>query len=146
MDWSPVRTGRLATGDCNKKIHVWEPQVWKSVGYGGPRGAPSCRGRRQEDQCLGLWEPQGWKVWCGVGGEPRNSVCILGWGVAGDGITSRRAWLRKCRCLFVTRSCFVMTPPPRFLSTCIITLSLPSVLRRAGGGGTGRSAPPPLPM
>ncbi len=27
MDWSSVRAGRLATGDCNKKIHVWEPQV-----------------------------------------------------------------------------------------------------------------------
>ena len=27
VDWSPVRAGRLATGDCNKKIHVWEPQV-----------------------------------------------------------------------------------------------------------------------
>lgn len=27
VDWSSVKAGRLATGDCNKKIHVWEPQV-----------------------------------------------------------------------------------------------------------------------
>lgn len=26
MDWSPVKAGRLATGDCRKSIHVWEPQ------------------------------------------------------------------------------------------------------------------------
>ncbi len=27
MDWSPMKAGRLASGDCSKKIHVWEPQV-----------------------------------------------------------------------------------------------------------------------
>ncbi|KAG1679165.1 hypothetical protein FOA52_000521 [Chlamydomonas sp. UWO 241] len=26
MDWSSVKAGRFASGDCNKKIHVWEPQ------------------------------------------------------------------------------------------------------------------------
>ncbi|SPR01677.1 unnamed protein product (mitochondrion) [Plasmodiophora brassicae] len=25
VDWSPVVAGRLATGDCNRGIHVWEP-------------------------------------------------------------------------------------------------------------------------
>ena len=25
LDWSPVVTGRLASGDCRSKIHVWEP-------------------------------------------------------------------------------------------------------------------------
>ncbi|XP_041038294.1 glutamate-rich WD repeat-containing protein 1 [Carcharodon carcharias] len=24
VDWSPMVTGRLATGDCNKNVHVWE--------------------------------------------------------------------------------------------------------------------------
>lgn len=27
MDWSPVKTGLFASGDNNKRIHVWEPQV-----------------------------------------------------------------------------------------------------------------------
>ncbi|KAM8826998.1 glutamate-rich WD repeat-containing protein 1 [Synchiropus picturatus] len=26
IDWSPVVPGRLVSGDCNKNIHVWEPQ------------------------------------------------------------------------------------------------------------------------
>ena len=26
LDWSPVRATRLVSGDCNKRIHVWEPQ------------------------------------------------------------------------------------------------------------------------
>ncbi|KAF6264703.1 WD40-repeat-containing domain protein [Scenedesmus sp. NREL 46B-D3] len=26
VDWSRVKAGRLATGDCRKHIHVWEPQ------------------------------------------------------------------------------------------------------------------------
>uniref|UniRef100_UPI00398E93E4 glutamate-rich WD repeat-containing protein 1-like n=1 Tax=Pristiophorus japonicus TaxID=55135 RepID=UPI00398E93E4 len=25
VDWSPLVAGRLATGDCNKNIHLWEP-------------------------------------------------------------------------------------------------------------------------
>lgn len=25
LDWSPIATGRLASGDCRAKIHVWEP-------------------------------------------------------------------------------------------------------------------------
>jgi len=39
MDWSPARAGQLATGDCGKKIHVWDPQEggrWQvSGGYVG---------------------------------------------------------------------------------------------------------------
>lgn len=27
MDWSPVKAGRLATGDCRRNVVVWEPQV-----------------------------------------------------------------------------------------------------------------------
>ena len=27
LDWSRVVAGRLATGDCRKAVHVWEPQV-----------------------------------------------------------------------------------------------------------------------
>ena len=27
MDWSPVCKGRLATGDCNKNIYVWNRSV-----------------------------------------------------------------------------------------------------------------------
>lgn len=26
LDWSPVKAGRLASGDCRKSLHVWEPQ------------------------------------------------------------------------------------------------------------------------
>jgi ribosome assembly protein RRB1 len=26
VDWSRVKAGQLATGDCRKHIHVWEPQ------------------------------------------------------------------------------------------------------------------------
>jgi ribosome assembly protein RRB1 len=26
MDWSPVSAGRLATGDCRSRLHLWEPQ------------------------------------------------------------------------------------------------------------------------
>jgi hypothetical protein len=26
LDWSAVKSGRLASGDCKKHIHVWEPQ------------------------------------------------------------------------------------------------------------------------
>ena len=25
LDWSPVAAGRLASGDCRSRIHVWEP-------------------------------------------------------------------------------------------------------------------------
>lgn len=25
LDWSPVARGRLASGDCARAIHVWEP-------------------------------------------------------------------------------------------------------------------------
>lgn len=25
VDWSPVAAGRLASGDCRSRIHVWEP-------------------------------------------------------------------------------------------------------------------------
>ena len=32
MDWSPCKAGRLATGDCNKEIYVWD------VGTGGGAG------------------------------------------------------------------------------------------------------------
>ncbi len=46
VDWSPVRQGRLATGDCNHKIHVWEPADggrWQ-VSRGGPRSStPFCQ-------------------------------------------------------------------------------------------------------
>ena len=46
LDWSLVKAGRLVTGDCRSKIHVWEPQVrgggagvdaksmWGSLGWG----------------------------------------------------------------------------------------------------------------
>ena len=33
LDWSPVHTGRLASGDCKRFIHVWEPQQGSSIGW-----------------------------------------------------------------------------------------------------------------
>ena len=75
MDWSPVRTGRLATGDCNKKIHVWEPQVWKVWGMGGPGQARAGTATRRStcgSRRCGK---------CGVGWGSHNHLCILGWAV-----------------------------------------------------------------
>lgn len=43
MDWSCLKEGRLATGDCRHKIHVWEPQEggrWQVSGaYQGHEGS-----------------------------------------------------------------------------------------------------------
>eukprot|EP00798_Chlamydomonas_sp_ICE-L_P029336 gene29335-8890_t len=35
MDWSPVKALRFASGDCSKKIHVWEPQEGGKWQVGG---------------------------------------------------------------------------------------------------------------
>lgn len=42
LDWSPVAPGRLASGDCNGRIHVWEPDsaaAAAAVGGGGDMGS-----------------------------------------------------------------------------------------------------------
>lgn len=26
IDWSPMHAGRMATGDCRNRLHIWEPQ------------------------------------------------------------------------------------------------------------------------
>lgn len=36
LGWSPVETGRLASGDCQKNIHVWEPLEQGEWAVGGP--------------------------------------------------------------------------------------------------------------
>lgn len=43
VDWSRVKAGRLATGDCKKHIHVWEPQEAGRWQVGRGAGA-SCSG------------------------------------------------------------------------------------------------------
>lgn len=35
LGWSPVKTGRLASGDCKKHIHVWEPSDGGGWAVGG---------------------------------------------------------------------------------------------------------------
>ena len=48
MDWSSVKAGRLATGDCRKNIYVWEPQVGAQEFEAGPwLGHERPPGRRQ---------------------------------------------------------------------------------------------------
>jgi ribosome assembly protein RRB1 len=54
LDWSPVAAGRLASGDCRSRIHVWEPTTAGGRGW-GPGPALGWR--------LGLWP--GWRP-CGV--------------------------------------------------------------------------------
>ena len=35
LDWSPIAPGRLASGDCRSKIHVWEPSPAGKWAVGG---------------------------------------------------------------------------------------------------------------
>lgn len=35
LDWSPVVAGRLASGDCRSRIHVWEPTPAGKWAVGG---------------------------------------------------------------------------------------------------------------
>jgi hypothetical protein len=35
MDWSAVKAGRLATGDCKKNVYVWEPSEGGRWSVGG---------------------------------------------------------------------------------------------------------------
>lgn len=35
IDWSPVAAGRLASGDCRSRIHVWEPTPAGKWAVGG---------------------------------------------------------------------------------------------------------------
>lgn len=41
MDWSPVKAGRMATGDCAGGIHIWEPAEGMDGGGGGRGGRPT---------------------------------------------------------------------------------------------------------
>lgn len=36
LDWSPVAAGRLASGDCRARIHVWEPTQAGKWAVGSP--------------------------------------------------------------------------------------------------------------
>jgi ribosome assembly protein RRB1 len=35
LAWSPVKAGRLASGDCKRHLHVWEPQEGGGWAVGG---------------------------------------------------------------------------------------------------------------
>ena len=48
LDWSAVAEGRLASGDCRRGIHVWDPT---SSGSWSVSGAYSVRQTRSVIQC-----------------------------------------------------------------------------------------------
>ncbi len=53
MDWSPVTAGRLATGDCNNMIHVWDPT---EAGHWAVDGRSPCVGHTSSVEDL-QWSP-----------------------------------------------------------------------------------------
>lgn len=83
LDWSRVRPARLASGDCKKHIHVWEPQEggrWQ-VGLGRGRRAG---GRTVESVAVGA-EPCSWGP---AQAYHASSLCTTG------SLASRKAWGR----------------------------------------------------
>lgn len=76
LDWSPAKAGRLATGDCRKSLHVWEPQ-----------------------------EGGRWQVGSAAVAADGVSVCIVTlWQCRGEGLVFS-AWLRfRMGCLAACRT------------------------------------------